>query len=157
MQIREDNMNCTFFGHRDTPHSIASALRVAIIDLIENKGVDLFYVGNQGAFDRMTIRVLRELKEKYPKIKYYVVLSYVPQDKEKLGLDGKDSTLYPACLDKTPPKYAIIKRNNWMLERADFVIAYVTHITNGAYEFKQFAEKKGKTVINLADFSTLFC
>ena len=36
-----------------------------------------------------------------------------------------------------------------MLERADFVITYVTHITGGAADFKDLAERKGKTVINL--------
>lgn len=141
--------SCTFFGHRDAPSNIAHYLRAAIIDLIENRGVDLFYVGNQGAFDRTAIRVLRGLKEAYPQIQYYVVLAYVPQNKERLGLEDSDSTLYPECLDKTPPKYAIIKRNRWMIERADFVITYVTHITGGAADFKALAERKGKTVINL--------
>ena len=141
--------SCTFFGHRDAPSAIAPYLRAAIIDLIENRGVDLFYVGNQGAFDRTAIRVLRGLKEEYPQIQYYVVLAYVPHNKERLGLEDSDSTLYPECLDKTPPKYAIIKRNRWMIERADFVITYLTHITGGAADFKALAERKGKTVINL--------
>ena len=142
-------MTCTFFGHRDAPHTIKPILRENIIDLIENRGVDLFYVGNQAAFDRMTIKVLRELAEEYPQIKYYVVLAYVPHNKERLGLKDGDSTIYPECLDKTPPKYAIIKRNRWMIERAGFVITYVTHITGGAADFKALAERKGKTVINL--------
>ena len=142
-------MTCTFFGHRDAPDTIKPILREIIIDLIENRGVDLFYIGNQGAFDRTAIGVLRELKEEYPQIKYYVVLAYVPHNKERLGLKNSDSTIYPECLDKTPPKYAIIKRNRWMIERADFVITYVTHITGGAADFKALAEKKGKTVINL--------
>lgn len=142
-------MTCTFFGHRDAPDTIKPILREKIIDLIENRGVELFYVGNQGAFDRTAIGVLRGLKEEYPQIKYYVVLAYVPHNKERLGLKDGDSTIYPECLDKTPPKYAIIKRNNWMLEKSDYAITYVTHITNGAYEFKHLAEKMGKAVINL--------
>ena len=142
-------MTATFFGHRNAPDTIKPILRKAIVDLIENRGVDLFYVGNQGSFDRTAISVLRGLKEEYPKIQYYVVLAYVPHNKERLGLEEGDSTVYPECLDKTPPKYAIIKRNRWMLERADFVITYVTHITGGAADFKALAESKGKTVINL--------
>ena len=142
-------MTATFLGHRNAPDTIKPIVRKAIVDLIENNGVDLFYVGNHGAFDRMAINALRELSEKYPKIKYYVVIAYVPQDKERLGLNENDSTIYPDCHDKTPPKYAIIKRNNWMLERADFIITYVTHITSGAYEFKHLAEKNRKRVINL--------
>lgn len=141
--------SCTFFGHRNAPHTIKPYLRAAIIELIENKDVDLFYVGNQGAFDRIVIRVLRALQKEYPKIQYYVVLAYVPNNKERLGLEDEYETIYPDCLDKTPPKYAIIKRNRWMLERSDFVITYVTHNWGGAADFKALAERKGKTVINL--------
>lgn len=142
-------MTATFFGHRDAPYTVEPYLRAAIIELIANKGVDLFYVGNHGAFDRIVIRVLRELKKEYPKIQYYVVLAYVPHNKERLGLEDDDSTIYPECLDKTPPKYAIAKRNRRMLERADFVITYVTHNRGGAADFKALAERKGKAVINL--------
>ena len=65
-EFKEIKKTCTYFGHRNAPDTIKPVLRETIIDLIENKGVNLFYVGNQGAFDRMTIKVLRELKEKYP-------------------------------------------------------------------------------------------
>ena len=46
-------MICTFFGHKDTPQNILPVLRTVIIDLIQNKNVDLFYVGNNGNFDFM--------------------------------------------------------------------------------------------------------
>ena len=52
---------CTFFGHRDCPSSIKQKLREALIDLIENHTVDMFYVGQQGAFDSMVRSVLKEL------------------------------------------------------------------------------------------------
>ena len=52
---------CTFFGHRDCPSSIKPKLREALIDLIENHTVDMFYVGQQGAFDSMVRSVLKEL------------------------------------------------------------------------------------------------
>ena len=44
---------CTFFGHSDCPSTVAPKLRSVLIELIENHGVDVFYVGNQGNFDRM--------------------------------------------------------------------------------------------------------
>ena len=37
-------MTATFFGHRDAPSIIALYLRAAIIDLIENKGVDPYII-----------------------------------------------------------------------------------------------------------------
>lgn len=44
---------CTFFGHRDCPSSIKPKLREVLIDLIENHAVDMFYVGQQGAFAKL--------------------------------------------------------------------------------------------------------
>lgn len=74
-------MTCTFFGHRDVSREIEKPLTAAIIDLIENKGVKKFYVGNQGGFDRMVRARLKELKKKYPHIEYAVVLAYMPTKK----------------------------------------------------------------------------
>ena len=52
---------CTFFGHRDCLSSIKPKLREVLIDLIENHAVDMFYVGQQGAFDGIVRSVLKEL------------------------------------------------------------------------------------------------
>ena len=137
---------CTFFGHKDTPNEIEPLLRAALIDLIENREVSLFYVGNQGNFDRMVRRLLKELKENYSQVDYAVVLPYLPE-KFDLRQDYSD-TLYP--LEGVPPKFAIDRRNYWMIERADYVIAYAWKPWGGAAKFKNIAEKKGLQVINLA-------
>lgn len=44
-------MNCTFFGHADAPSEVKNKLREEVVKLIENRGVDRFYVGNHGSFD----------------------------------------------------------------------------------------------------------
>ena len=62
-------MTCTFFGHRNVTEEIEPTLRSTLIDLIENHDVDMFYVGNQGSFDSMVRRVLKDLSKVYP-IKY---------------------------------------------------------------------------------------
>lgn len=59
---------CTFFGHRDCPETIRPKLHAALVELIEERGVDSFYVGNHGTFDRMVSSLLRELSERYPHI-----------------------------------------------------------------------------------------
>ena len=46
-------LTCTFFGHKDTPKEIEPTLRSTLVDLIENKNVLKFYVGNHGNFDYM--------------------------------------------------------------------------------------------------------
>ena len=66
---------CTFFGHRDCPETIKPRLREALVDLIINHGVDMFYVGHQGHFDAYVHSELKKLKQEYPQINYAVVLA----------------------------------------------------------------------------------
>ena len=75
-------MVCTFFGHKDTPKEIEPTLRSTLIDLIENKNVTVFYVGNNGNFDTMVRRQLEDLSQLYS-ITYSVVLAYLPTEKNK--------------------------------------------------------------------------
>lgn len=74
-------MLCTFFGHRDTPDSIRIPLTAVLEYLIQNTGVQEFYVGNQGNFDRLVYQALENLKPVYSQITYHVVLPYLPQKK----------------------------------------------------------------------------
>ena len=142
---------CTFFGHRDCPSSVKESLYAAVEGLICNQQVDTFYVGTQGSFDRMTYAALVELRKRYQHIKVYRVLAYMPrlsdiaQDRSVLG-----DTILPEGIEKVHPRYAIVHRNNWMIDRSDYVIAYVTHPTGGAYQAVERAKKKGKTIIAIS-------
>jgi hypothetical protein len=137
---------CTFFGHRDAPKSLEPVLRDTLLDLIENHAVQTFYVGSQGAFDAMVRRQLSAL-EKTHGIRYYVVLAYLPQ---KHGLSEQDAhTLFPEGLELVPPRYAICRRNLWMLEQSRFVVTYVRRDVGGAARFKCLAEKKGRIVFTV--------
>jgi len=140
---------CTFFGHKDTPNEIAPLLRLVLVDLIENKNVDTFYVGNNGNFDRLVYRTLCLLKERYPQIQYTVVLAYMPTKRCEIYFRECESLL-PDDLENASPRYAIVKRNDWMIAQATYVITYVKYI-GGAKKSQERAQKKGKTVINLAE------
>lgn len=142
-------MTCTFFGHRNITDNIDRILNSVLVDLIENENVNLFYVGNNGDFDYMVQNKLKHLKLLYPHIKCFTVISYIPAKHNKTGTDL--DTIYPDGLEKTPPKFAINKRNRWMIDKSDFVVTYVKYTTGGAVKFKEFAEKEGKSVINIAD------
>lgn len=91
---------CTFFGHRDCPETIKPKIRMAVIDLIENHGVTMFYVGNQGNFDRMVRSVLKEVTTAYPGVGYAVVLAYMPSTKKRA--DDFSDTLLPDGIEKVP-------------------------------------------------------
>lgn len=142
-------MKCAFFGHRTTPSDIYPILKRVLIGLIENDAANDFYVGNNGTFDGMVKRALQELQTRYPHIRYTVVLSYLPVNKKEQE-ENYRNIIYPDCLHSVPPRYAILKRNEWMVEQADTVITYVQHPFGGAAKSKEFAQKKHKTIIELS-------
>lgn len=132
----------TFFGHRDTPKEIEPALRLTLIDLIENKNATLFYVGNHGNFDAMVRRQLDNLSKTYP-IKYYIVLAYMPSKND----EANEHSILPEGIESVPRRFAINYRNKWMLTNSDIVLTYVTRSFGGAWEFKQTAGKMNKIII----------
>ena len=138
---------CCFFGHREVTHNIRDKLTALIEKLITEDGVIDFYVGNQGQFDWMVYSVLKELKAKYPHIRYTVVLAYMPDEhiKEVYGED----TLFPDGMESVPKKFAISKRNDWIIQQSGIAICYVHKITGGAAKFREKAEKKGLRIIDV--------
>lgn len=59
-----------------------------------------------------------------------------------------DEIIYPE-LEHVPLKFAINKRNEWMIDHADFVFTYVVSYFGGAYNALAYAKKQSKPYINL--------
>ena len=136
---------CCFFGHREVTHNIKDKLIAIIEKLITEDNVTEFYGGNQGQFDSMVYSVLKELKAKYPHIRYTVVLAYMPDEHIK-KVYGED-TLIPDGMENVPKKFAISKRNDWMIQQSEIAVCYVHKITGGAAKFREKAEKKGLKIL----------
>lgn len=141
--------SCTFFGHRDCPETIKPKIHAAVVDLIENHGVTMFYVGNQGNFDRMVRSVLKEVTTAYPEVGYAVVLAYMPSDKSPNFLEDFSDTMLPEGIEKVPKHYTIPWRNKWMIEGADYVVTYIVRPYGGAFTSKLLAERKGKIIYEI--------
>lgn len=144
-------MTSIFFGHSNCPARVLPVLTRVLKDLIEQEGVDRFYVGNQGSFDDYALQALRSLSRQYPHIRYQVVLAYVPGRRGEWHPFRDDETLLPAGIERLPRRAAIPFRNRWLIEQADCVVAYVTRTGGGAAQYLALAKKKGKSCINLAD------
>ena len=138
----------TFCGHNEA--GIGEEIRQRLYRTVEQEiqnGADLFYLGGYGCFDRMAAGVVRELKKKYPHIKSVLVLAYLNRE---VDMEYYDETIYPP-LENVPPRYAISKRNEWLVAQADTVIAYVTHGWGGAAKTLRYAERKHKCIIELGE------
>ena len=86
---------CTFFGHRDCPSGIRDRVIRCLTDLIENRSVDMFYVGDNGSFDRIVCSALRELTQRYPQIRYAIVLERMPGRKGTESQEVDRTTVLP--------------------------------------------------------------
>ena len=149
MQEREEKiMICAFFGHREVIDDVKKAVKNRILNLIQNYSEIEFYVGNSGAFGKITQGVVSDIQKQGISVSLSVVLAYA-NEAPAFGYDNE--TIFPWELDNVLPRFAISKRNDWILNRADIVIVYVRHRFSNSYKIMQKAIKKGLTVINIAD------
>lgn len=138
-------MTCCFIGHKEPDRPILPYLIMTILSLVEKDGIDSFYIGNNGWFDRTCFNLVRSLHNDEPHIKYNVVLAYYPD-----GIVGyEDNTIYPEGLELVPKRFAIKKRNEWMIDNSDYVVCHVTHNFSNAHKFREYAKRKNKIIIDI--------
>lgn len=91
----------------------------------------------------MCVAVLRKMKNANPHIRLVLVLPYL---NSSMITEGYDETLYPP-LESVPRRFAISRRNEWMVMESDAVVAYVTHGWGGAAKTLDYARRKKKNIL----------
>ncbi len=94
---------------------------------------------------------MKEIKKDYSQIQYCIVLAYMPLRNNNLYKDFYECTIYPDGLEKTPAKFAILKRNEWMVKKSDILLCYIRFTFGGAYKTFEIAKRAKKKIINLSD------
>ena len=147
---------CTFAGHRNisATKELLSALKKHIEILITKENVREFLVGNYGDFDHIAAEAVRELQKLYPHIKLILVIPYltkvITKYKEQF-YEKYDSILMADIPLSTPKNLRIIKSNQYMVDKSDFLICYINRGWGGAAQTVDYADKKGIKVINIAE------
>lgn len=141
-------MICTFIGASScNTLKLSDALEYEIRKLIEC-GVSQFYNGGYGDFDIVALKVVNKLKSECPHIKSYIVLAYlIDKHVERLDNIAKHysaETFYP-FEQKVIPRFAILKRNEYMIDSSDFVISHAGF--GGSLTALDYAARKKKTII----------
>lgn len=151
-------MIITFVGHSIIPSrgKVKELVKEQIRNIIISENHVTFYLGGYGAFDEICAFVCRELKKEYSNIEIVYVTPYINDSqkskiKEMQNCGLCDTSLYPP-LENVPPKFAISRRNEWMITNADLIIAYVNQNSGGAYNSLQIAKRKKKKILNICDF-----
>lgn len=137
-------MIVSFCGHKEItePEKLLPWLEETVEALIQ-RGADTFYLGGYGAFDRMAADVVWNKKQLYPSVQSILVLPYLDRAVDVTAYDG---TIYPP-LEKVPRRFAISRRNEWMVDYSDVVVAYVIHEWGGAATTLRYAIKKKKEIM----------
>ena len=154
-------LTCTFAGHRQIFASgIPQKLDEAIEGLLAAGGDYRFLTGGMGEFDLLCAAAVRRAKRRHPglAVELLLVLPYMKQDinaNKAAYEDGYDDILVPTELLGAYPKQAIGRRNRWMIDRSDALLAYVCRAFGGAYETLRYAQKRpGLSILNLAERQT---
>ena len=149
---------CTFAGHREIYAADISERVDAAIESILRVDTDFtFYTGDMGAFDRICAGAVRRAQRAHPNLnsKLILVLPYLTESlhTNKAYYESTfDSILVPTELIGAHYKGAIQKRNRWMVNHSDYLIAYVRQNFGGAYQTLQYARRQPElTIVNLAN------
>ena len=150
-------MIISFVGHgsMNISDELSNKIRNTILLILTCNSAITFYCGGYGAFDLHCASICRSLKELFSDSSIVFVTPYITSSQQrrmKRLIDEKlyDSIIFPP-IENTPPRFAIIKRNEWIISQADLIIAYVGHAHGGAYKSLEYARKKNKLIINLAE------
>ena len=146
-------MIITFCGHSNCLFSDEEKekLKQLLTKEIRKNPTCKFYLGGYGDFDSLCLRTLRELKKEFQDIELIFITPYIDKNYSKLEFAKYhyDDVIFPP-IESVPRKFAILKRNEWMVEEADLVIAYVMYSWGGAAKTLGYAKRKKKQIINLA-------
>lgn len=145
----------TFIGNREVYtednvlEQLLNVLEKYFVDAnFENKTV--FYCGAYGQFDFLAADAIDILRKKYPNastVKIFVTPYITQSYKKRIDFLKKDydEVMYPP-LENVPPQYAIIRRNRWMIDNCDEVVAYVHNHQFNSGKNLAYALRKGKKI-----------
>ena len=147
-------MTITFCGHSNFSfdNTVKEKLRELLLQETRKNHACKFYLGGYGDFDSLCLSILKELKVQFPNIELLFITPYLDNNYSKLETAKLyyDGIIYPP-LENVPRQFCISKRNEWMVNEADLVIALVKYSWGGAAKTLEYVKRKKVKFFNLAD------
>lgn len=150
---------CCFTGHRNIPVNqrsyIAERLENELIQQIK-RGYMYFGAGGALGFDTIAAQTVLRLKKRYAYLKLILVLPCVTQSK---GWGKEDQEIYDKIkshadkvvyMSEMYTDGCMFKRNRHLVDHSSLCICYLTNSSGGTAYTVRYAQKQGKTVINIA-------
>lgn len=141
----------SLIGHRriDNQLDLEEKLHKIVVELLRSKEYVEFYIGRNGEFDIIAASVIKRAQKAvdYNNSSVVLVLPYRVKDMEYYENYYDELTL--PIEPKTHFKEAIIKRNKWLVDNTDMLIAFVENSKGGAYQCLEYAKKAQIDFINI--------
>ncbi len=151
-------MTISFVGHALIPQK--NGVKEQVKNQIRKHSIEdgriTCYLGGYGDFDVICAYACKELKQELVGMETVYVAPYMTLSEQEKIKEMKerglcDASIYPP-IENTPLKFAISKRNEWMMSNSDLIIAYVSRSYGGAYQSLRVARRRKKQIINICDF-----
>lgn len=135
------NQTCCFIGHGDCKDNrkLRKRLKLAVTELITQRGVRYFCAGGVLGFDTIAARCIIRLKRKYPHISLILIL---PCPEQAKYWSEKDRAVYEDIKKKadrilyTSDRYTrgcMHRRNRCLVDNSAYCIAYCGKNEGGTY------------------------
>ena len=139
-------------GHRDMSAGIdGEKLKKTLVSLIK-RGYTNFYLGLALGFDTYCFRILFLLKNKY-KIR---LIGCAPFEDQCAKWNEEDKKIYRLMCSFCDERVVVsenytpgcmMKRNRYMVDHADLVLAYLKKSSGGTYNTVKYAVSEGKEIV----------
>ncbi|MDD7457904.1 MAG: hypothetical protein PUK83_05720 [Clostridia bacterium] len=142
-------MIVAFFGHSNyvEGQNDEKNLINTLSEYAKNKKVE-FYLGGYGNFDNFALRCCNKYKMINENATTIYVSPYLTAfTKLTIAKENYDEIIYPP-IEAVPQKYAITKRNEWIVSVADLIVFNVNYKFGGAYNAYLHAKRKGKLIVD---------
>ena len=135
---------CFFIGHRDAPENLLPSIVSEVERHITVYGAEDFVVGGYGKFDSLAAQAVIHIKKSHPTVTLFRLLAYHPSERIVPELPGFDGSFYPEGMERVPRRAAIVRANQYMINRSAYLIAYVCHPSSGARNLLECAARREK-------------
>ena len=151
---------CAFSGHRQIYRIHSESLPKKLDDVIDaliGAGITHFLSGGAYGFDLLAARCVLKKRVHNPDIKLSM---YLPCRGQSSGWSAKARREYESILASadevffTSEKYdafCMHARNRALVDNSDILVCYLMRDSGGTAYTKNYAEEKGKKIINLPD------
>lgn len=146
-------MVISFCGHREiTPDAEKEKTIIdTLLKYAQTEQEVICYTGGYGAFDWFAASCINKAKKAAPNIVSCLIIPYITASHlDRISLHTKefDEIIYPP-LENIPPKFAIIRRNEWMIDNSDLLIAYVKYSWGGAARTLEYAKRQRIGILSI--------